>query len=86
MVFACAPKQCAGAHRTIDTFLPVAVAETFAGIRPADAPLFLVAQFAGARAATLLFRWLVPGLPAYATDVLIEHSVKSSVDSAQARH
>lgn len=33
---------------------------TFAGIRPADAPLFIFAQFAGAFAATLLFRWLSP--------------------------
>jgi glycerol uptake facilitator-like aquaporin len=34
--------------------------DTFAGIRPADAPGFIVAQLAGATAATLLFRWLVP--------------------------
>jgi glycerol uptake facilitator-like aquaporin len=33
---------------------------TFAGIRPADAPGFIVMQFAGALAATLLFRWLLP--------------------------
>ncbi len=31
---------------------------TFSGIRPVDAPGFIVAQFAGAAAATLLFRWL----------------------------
>lgn len=37
--------------------------DTFAGIRPIDAPLFIVAQLAGAAAATLLFRWLVPRLP-----------------------
>src|SRR5262249_21749294 len=36
---------------------------TFAGIRPADAPLFIVAQFIGAAAATGLFRWLVPAPP-----------------------
>ena len=53
-----------------------ALSDTFAGIRPADAPLFIVAQLAGAIAATLLFRWLVPGLPTYAPDVLLEHSVK----------
>jgi len=47
--------------------------DTFAGIRPADAPLFIVAQLAGALAATLLFRWLVPGLPAYAEDILVKH-------------
>lgn len=33
---------------------------TFSGIRPADAPGFIVAQLAGAVAATLLFRWLLP--------------------------
>ncbi|HYP02617.1 MAG TPA: aquaporin [Pyrinomonadaceae bacterium] len=37
--------------------------DTFAGIRPADAPLFIAAQLAGAAAATLLFRWLAPVLP-----------------------
>jgi glycerol uptake facilitator-like aquaporin len=37
-----------------------AASDTFAGIRPADAPGFILAQFAGATAATLLFRWLVP--------------------------
>jgi thioredoxin type arsenate reductase len=34
--------------------------DTFAGIRPEDAPGFIVAQLAGAAASTLLFRWLVP--------------------------
>jgi glycerol uptake facilitator-like aquaporin len=34
--------------------------DTFAGIRPVDAPGFVVAQLLGAAAATLLFRWLVP--------------------------
>ena len=33
---------------------------TFSGIRPIDAPGFIVAQVAGALAATLLFRFLVP--------------------------
>jgi glycerol uptake facilitator-like aquaporin len=33
--------------------------DTFAGIRPQDAPAFLVAQMIGATAATALFRWLV---------------------------
>jgi glycerol uptake facilitator-like aquaporin len=33
---------------------------TFAGIRPADAPGFIIAQLAGAGAATLLFCWLYP--------------------------
>jgi glycerol uptake facilitator-like aquaporin len=47
---------------------------TFAGIRPADVPLFIVAQIAGALAATFLFRWLVPNLPLHADDVLVPHS------------
>jgi glycerol uptake facilitator-like aquaporin len=34
--------------------------DTFAGIRPADAPAFIVAQLLGAAAATGLFRWLLP--------------------------
>ena len=34
--------------------------DTFAGIRPADAPGFIAAQFLGAIIATALFRWLIP--------------------------
>jgi len=34
--------------------------DTFAGIRPSDAPGFIVAQFAGALAATALFAYLLP--------------------------
>jgi glycerol uptake facilitator-like aquaporin len=34
------------------------VSDTFAGIRPADAPAFILAQLAGAVAAALCFRWL----------------------------
>ncbi|MFO0663905.1 MAG: MIP/aquaporin family protein [Polyangiaceae bacterium] len=33
---------------------------TFAGIRPADVPVFVITQILGALAATFLFRWLVP--------------------------
>jgi glycerol uptake facilitator-like aquaporin len=33
--------------------------DTFAGIRPADVPGFIVAQLAGTLAAALLFRWLL---------------------------
>jgi glycerol uptake facilitator-like aquaporin len=47
--------------------------DTFAGIRPVDAPGFIIAQFAGAFAATLLFRWLVPTLHQRAEDVVIAH-------------
>lgn len=35
------------------------LSDTFAGIRPQDAPLFILAQLLGAAAAALLFRWLV---------------------------
>jgi glycerol uptake facilitator-like aquaporin len=37
-----------------------AASDTFAGIRPADVPGFVLAQLAGATAATALFRWLAP--------------------------
>ena len=37
-----------------------AATDTFAGIRPVDAPGFIMAQILGAFAATVLFRWLVP--------------------------
>lgn len=36
------------------------ISDTFAGIRPIDAPLFVLAQMLGAIGATLLFRWLAP--------------------------
>jgi glycerol uptake facilitator-like aquaporin len=47
-----------------------AASDTFAGIRPADAPGFIVAQLLGASASTALFRWLVPTLPEYAPRVV----------------
>jgi glycerol uptake facilitator-like aquaporin len=50
-----------------------AASDTFAGIRPADAPGFIVAQLVGAMAATLLLRWLVPALPAAAKEVVVPH-------------
>jgi glycerol uptake facilitator-like aquaporin len=40
-----------------------AATDTFAGIRPADAPGFIVAELGGALTATLIFRWLVPPIP-----------------------
>lgn len=52
------------------------LSDTFAGIRPLDAPLFIAAQFTGGIAATLLFRWLVPTLPSTAKDVLVPHTDK----------
>jgi glycerol uptake facilitator-like aquaporin len=55
-----------------------AASDTFAGIRPADAPGFIVAQLAGAIAATLLFRWLVPSLPKAAGNVVVAHPQKEA--------
>jgi glycerol uptake facilitator-like aquaporin len=37
-----------------------AASNTFAGIRPEDAPAFIAAQLVGAAAATRLMRWLMP--------------------------
>jgi len=51
-----------------------AASDTFSGIRPADVPGFIAAQLLGAAAATTLFRWLVPSLPALARDVLVPHA------------
>lgn len=50
-----------------------AFTDTFAGIRPQDVPGFIAAQLAGAAAATLLFRWLVPALPREARAVVVPH-------------
>lgn len=50
-----------------------ALSDTFAGIRPADVPEFVLAQLLGAAAATALFRWLVPALPENADSVVVPH-------------
>jgi glycerol uptake facilitator-like aquaporin len=55
-----------------------ALTDTFAGIRPADVPGFILAQLAGAAAATLLFRWLVPALPQSADHVVMPRSEMSA--------
>jgi len=55
-----------------------ALTDTFAGIRPEDVPGFIVAQLAGAAAATVLFRWLVPALPHGAERVVIPPSASSA--------
>jgi glycerol uptake facilitator-like aquaporin len=47
-----------------------AASDTFAGIRPADAPGFIIAQVIGAACATGIFRWLVPALPKVAPNVV----------------
>jgi glycerol uptake facilitator-like aquaporin len=58
-----------------------AASDTFAGIRPSDAPVFIVCQLLGAAAATALFRWLVPTLPDIASTVVVPHSGAVSSDS-----
>jgi glycerol uptake facilitator-like aquaporin len=50
------------------------LSDTFAGIRPTNVPWFIVAQFLGAVAATILFRWLVPNLNLRAKQVLLAHN------------
>jgi glycerol uptake facilitator-like aquaporin len=55
-----------------------AASDTFSGIRPADASGFILAQLAGAVAATLLFRWLVPSLPKDAFNVVVPHTRQDS--------
>ncbi len=52
------------------------LSDTFSGIRPVDASGFIAAQIAGAIAATLLFRWLIPTLPSAANDVIVRHDRK----------
>lgn len=47
--------------------------DTFAGIRPVDAPGFIAAQLVGAAAATALFRWLIPSLPKDAPVLVVPH-------------
>jgi glycerol uptake facilitator-like aquaporin len=47
--------------------------DSFAGIRPADAPAFMAAQVVGAALATALFRWLLPLEPAIAREVVVPH-------------
>jgi glycerol uptake facilitator-like aquaporin len=54
-----------------------ALTDTFAGIRPADVPAFIIAQTIGAAAATVLFQWLVPPLPATAAAVVVPHGQES---------
>jgi glycerol uptake facilitator-like aquaporin len=58
-----------------------AASDTFAGIRPADAPGFIAAQLAGAMAATLLFQWLAPSLPKDASNVVMAHSQEGTTSA-----
>lgn len=49
------------------------LSNTFAGIRPMDAPWFIGAQLLGGLSATAIFRGLVPDLEARATNILLPH-------------
>ena len=51
-----------------------AATNTFSGIRPMDVPGFITAQLLGAGAATVLFSWLLPALPAVAPEILMPHA------------
>lgn len=59
--------------------------DTFSGIRPSDAPGFVAAQLAGAAAATALFRWLAPALPAEAREVVVPHGGRRTNESTEDR-
>lgn len=50
------------------------LSDTFAGIRPLDAPAFVIAQLCGAVAATFFVRWLAPVTSAQAERALLPHS------------
>ncbi|HEY0839001.1 MAG TPA: MIP/aquaporin family protein [Vulgatibacter sp.] len=52
--------------------------DTFAGIRPMDAPAFVIAQLAGALAATSFFRWLVPPDSTRTPDVAVPRASTAS--------
>src|SRR5439155_9967426 len=47
------------------------LSDTFAGIAPTSVPAFLIAQVAGAALAIGTIRFLYPGVPAVAGDVLV---------------
>ncbi len=61
-----------------------ALSDTFAGIRPADVPGFIVAQITGAIAATLFFGWLVPIRTHEAEAVLLPHEVDHAPEVTRA--
>lgn len=50
-----------------------ALSDTFAGIRPVDAPWFILAQLAGAISATFVFRWLLP--QTRAEEIVVPHEI-----------
>ncbi|MEA2787124.1 MAG: hypothetical protein QOF71_3228 [Candidatus Eremiobacteraeota bacterium] len=59
--------------------------DTFAGIRPQDAPAFVVVQVLGAFGATALFAWLSPISKAVAAAVVIPHPEVANEHGSGAR-
>jgi len=49
------------------------LSDTFAGIRPADAPLFIMAQLVGGLAATALFHWIDPVRKTQTDPIVVPH-------------
>jgi len=62
-----------GTHFNPAVAVSRALTDTFSGIRPVDVRSFVLAELTGAFAATVLFRCLVPSLPAVAADVTVPH-------------
>jgi glycerol uptake facilitator-like aquaporin len=62
-----------------------AFSNTFAGIRPADAPGFILAQLLGAAAATLLFRRLAPALTERARAVVIPRNEAAFLSASEGK-
>ena len=57
------------------------LSDTFAGIRPIDVAWFVLAQFLGGFAATLVFRWFVPNLHMHAKEILQAHDLDQNRES-----
>ena len=57
------------------------LSDTFAGIRPIDVPWFVLAQFLGGFAATVVFRWFVPNLQVRAKEILQAHDLEQDHES-----
>jgi glycerol uptake facilitator-like aquaporin len=62
-----------------------AFSNTFAGIRPVDAPGFILAQLIGAAAATLLFRRLAPALPEKDWAVITTHDEAAYLSASEGK-
>lgn len=54
------------------------MSDTFTGIRPADSPGFIAAQFGGALTATFLFHWLLPIEPTDAENLMVPHNTNGN--------